>query len=170
MRIKPNYILIPLVTVIVALLGSFFTEMGMDWYNQTLVRPELTPPRWVFPVVWNGIFILTTASALIVWNKEKRDIKFLWFRFKRTPDAKFWVIISLFALNAVLNVLWSLLFFGMREICAAFTEMVILEVTILLLIALIWRISKIASLALLPYALWVGFATYLTYLIASLNL
>ncbi|MBU1992588.1 MAG: TspO/MBR family protein [Patescibacteria group bacterium] len=152
MKLKPNYIVIPLITVIVALAGSYLTRGGMEWYDTQLVQPDFTPPNWAFPIAWNTIFALTTISALIVWNKKGWNL-----------------IAALFILNAVLNVVWSLLFFNLHMLTPAFIEMIILELTLLALIPLIWKTSKTASLLLLPYTLWVGFATYLTYMIVTLN-
>ncbi|MFA6917940.1 MAG: TspO/MBR family protein [Candidatus Gracilibacteria bacterium] len=153
MKIKPNYIVIPLITILVALVGSWFSSQGMAWYDTEILKPSLTPPKWVFPVAWNIIFILTTISAMIVWNKNSG----------KNNSAKCKWIITLFIANAVLNVLWSLLFFTMHYVFSAFMEMLILEATTIALMVLIWKFSKPASLMLLPYVLWVVIATYLTY-------
>lgn len=157
MKFKPYWSLIPLSTVLVAGLGSYFSANGMDWYDTVLITPEgLTPDKWVFPVAWNLIFIATTLSALLIWNKSKRDARFKW-------------IMGLFGANAVLNVAWNALFFGMREIQIAFIEMLFLEASILALLILNWKISKTASALLLPYLAWVGFASFLTYQILLFN-
>jgi benzodiazapine receptor len=156
MKFKSNYIVIPLTTVAVALLGSYFTSSGMFWYDTELIMPSVTPPRWAFPVAWNTIFTLATISALIVWNKAKHDEDFKWIE-------RFTIA------NIALNILWSFLFFYMNRVGLALLEMIVLELTIIPLIALTWRTSKFASLCLVPYALWVGFATYLTYLIWVIN-
>lgn len=169
MEIKRNYFIIPLITIFVALLGSYFSTGGMSWYDTTLIKPELTPPKWLFPVAWNLIFLFTTISALIVWNKGKEKTQFLWVLTNEKESNKYWLIVWLFIANAVLNVLWSFFFFELQLIEIAFVEMLFLEATLLVLIPLIWHISKTASLLLLPYALWVAFATYLTFQIVRLN-
>lgn len=170
MKIKPNYLFIPLITVAVALLGSSVTITGdASWYQTILIKPDITPPNWVFPIAWNVIFILTTISALIVWNMGPEKKKFLWFFDMHKEDKGFIAIISLFIANAILNVLWSYLFFGMQNILCAFIEIFFIEATLIALISLIYKRSKLASLLLLPYALWVGFATYLNYLILVIN-
>ena len=151
MKLKPNYFLIPLTTIVVAVLGSLLTDAGMQWYNTELIKPELTPPAIAFPIAWTTIFTLTTISALIFWNKSD----------KKAPLTT-WIAL-LFLLNAVLNVLWTFLFFYSQAVTEALIEMLLLEATVLALIFLIWKISKTASLLLLPYFIWVGFATYLTY-------
>lgn len=155
MKFKPSYLIIPLVTILVAALGGLFTQSGMEWYKTELIKPALTPPDWAFSVAWTAIFIATAASAIIVWNKSKRD-------------QRFWVIISLFFLNAFLNVYWCFLFFFLQTICCVFLEIIFLELTTVALFILIWKISRLASFLLIPYILWVGFATYLTYVIADL--
>jgi benzodiazapine receptor len=152
MKIKANYIIIPLVTIAVAAVGSWFTQIGMPWYQTELIQPELTPPSIVFPIAWNTIFILTTASALIMWNK---------FHHKKAM----WI----FGSNAILNVLWSLLFFTLQLITIAFIEMFLLEATLLALLYITWKKSRLAFTLLLPYAIWVCFATYLTYIIVLTN-
>jgi len=168
-KFKPNYVIIPLVTVLVSVVGSAFTTAGMMWYNTEIIRPELTPPNWIFPIAWTIIYILTTISALIVWNTRTLKKKFLLVFNKKSEDNTFVLIMVLFIVNAFLNVFWSLLFFTLRFMYAAFVEMMLLELTVVLLMILIYKRSKIASLLLLPYAVWVAFATYLTSQIIQLN-
>ena len=168
-KFKPNYVVVPVITIVVALLGSWFTGVGMEWYDTEIIKPQLTPPRWAFPVAWNTIFICTTIAALIFWNKGKVEKKFLWIFPKKEIAPQYWWIVVLFIANAVLNVAWSLIFFTLQQIPPAFIEMLFLEATIIALIILIWNISRIASVLLLPYALWVGLASYLTYAIMTLN-
>lgn len=169
LKIKPNYIIIPLITVFVAVAGGYFTTLGMEWYDATLIQPEITPPKWLFPIAWNLIFILTTISALIVWNKGKKiETKFLFIK-KEKKAKRYSLIIELFIANAILNIAWSLLFFTLKFITIALFEIILLETTLVLLITFIWKISKTASILLLPYAGWVLLATYLNYQIVILN-
>lgn len=149
--------------VLVAIYGSQFSLQGMGWYT-SLPKPAIVPPNYVFPIIWNAIFILTATSALIFWNKESGERKFLWFTFKKHFDNYDWLITGLFLLNAVLNVLWSYLFFNLHSINAALIDMILLEVSNILLIIFLWPISRVAASMLLPYLLWVGFATYLIFL------
>lgn len=169
MKLKRNHIIIPFITIVVAILGGWASSKGMDWYSTQLIRPDLTPPKIAFPIAWNLIFLFTTISALIVWNKSEEGKNFLLKLFRKKQQPKFWLIMELFAANAVLNVVWSVLFFTLHAIFPAFIEMIILELTLLFLIPLVWKVSKLASLLLVPYAAWVGLATYLTYLIMGLN-
>lgn len=169
MKFKTSYVVIPLITILVAFLGTHFTGSGMDWYENSLILPASNPPKWAFPIAWNLIFLCTTISAIILWNKGQASKRFLWF-FKRENMAEtYWWVIGLFIINAILNVVWSLLFFGIHNILAAFVEMIFLEATLFALIYLTWEKSKLASYLLVPYAVWVGFATFLTWEILRLN-
>lgn len=168
MGLKPNYLIIPLIAVTTALFGGAVTGNGMDWYNYVLIRPEITPPKWIFPVVWNFIFLCTTISALIIWNHGKYKKSFLWELLHR-KNPYFWWTIGLFISNAVLNVFWSFLFSNLHLLTAAFIEMFFLEATVVALTAMTYKTSKIASALLLPYGIWVAFAGYLTYQIVVLN-
>ena len=152
---KPNYIIIPLITIVVATMGSFLTSRGMDWY-QTIALPAWTPSGAIIGAVWMVLFILTTISALIVWNKIERT----------------WVyrhIIRFFILNAILNVLFSATFFSAHLFGVAVFDAAVLCLTVVILIALIWRFSRMAALLLVPYAAWTAFAAYLTYAVMVLN-
>jgi translocator protein len=154
-RIKPNYIIIPAVTVLVSRLGNWFTDQGQDWY-QTLTLPPWTPPGWFIGVMWTIIFILTTASAMLVWNKAPRTERFRW-------------TIAIFLVNAWLNAAWSYLFFYERQIASAAVDSLLLGITVAVLIVLIRPYHRLAAYLLLPYLVWVGFATYLNYRILELN-
>lgn len=153
---KTNYIFIPLSTLAVSVGGSFLTDSGMEWYD-TLKLPSFTPPGSVIGMVWTFIFILSTISALILWNKASRG-------------ARFNAIFALFICNALLNFFWSFLFFYQGLIGASIWEMCALNLTTLSLIVLSWKFSRTAALLLTPYFAWVSFATYLAYQIWKLNM
>lgn len=155
MSLKTNYIVIPLITLTTISVGSWITSGGMNWYK-TIILPEFTPPGSFIGTVWTILFILATISALIVWNKVAGKRKN--------------IIGSAFILNALLNVGWSFLFFGLHLVGSAIYEAALLGVSVLVLMILIWPVSKLASWLLAPYLAWVSFATVLTYTIWSLNL
>lgn len=156
MKFNVNVIIIPIVTVGVAFLGSQFTQMGMDWYDTELIPPLIQVPKWLFAVAWNVIYLCCTVSALILWNLTipKRDSR---------------LIAATFIINAILNVVWSYMFFVLHWLPVSFAEMLLLEATTLFGMIFFWRYSKVASLLLLPYLIWVGFASVLTYQIVQLN-
>ena len=154
LKLKPNYFIIPLITILVSVLGNYFTATGVSGWYKTLTLPSFTPPGYVIGIVWTIIFILSTVAALIIWNRGA---------FKPLLVGEF------FILNAALNVFWSFLFFNQHQIGVSILEMLALNVTTLILIVLIWPKSKVAASLLIPYFAWVTFATYLAYSIWQLN-
>lgn len=157
---KLNYIIIPLITVLVAVGGSWLTSSGIDsgWYD-SIVKPSWTPAGSVIGTVWTILFILTTISALIVWNASINSAQVRRWKW----------IITIFLVNAGLNVFWSFLFFNQHLIGPAIWEAGLLGATVIALAVLIWPISRWASVLLIPYAGWTAFAAYLTYSIWLLN-
>jgi len=159
MRLKLNYLVIPFMVALVAGLGSFFNLGPENWvWYESLNQPSLTPPNWVFPVVWNTIWLMATISIILIWNNKKKSLKKLRDR-----------TISLFIINGVLNAAWSLLFFSLHKIEFAFVDILLLEITNIALVILSWKISKPASTLLWLYTGWVGFAAYLNYQYLILN-
>ncbi len=154
---KINYLLIPLFYVFVSTIGSLFTGQGVSSWYKTINLPSWTPPGSVIGIVWTIIFILTAISALIVWNKFNHNYAF-------------WVIAVLFLVNGLLNIFWSYLFFSQNLLGWAALEAALLGASVYALIVLIWPLSTLAASLLIPYAGWVTFATYLTYLVYKLNL
>ena len=155
MHMKPNYLLIPLATIITALGGSWITSAGMSWYRQ-IHLPAWTPAGSLIGAVWTILFVLATISALLIYNlipKGKKRRQIMWA----------------FLINAILNACWSALFFGWHSLTLAIIEAAVLALSVLALIILTWPRSKAAAVMLMPYFAWVCFATYLTYSVWSLN-
>ena len=167
MHAKPHHFAIPSIAITVALLGGIFTEVGMQWYTSDLVLPSFVPPDWIFPLVWISLYVMIAGAAYMVWHQGPKKV----FHIFATHDAKedFRLLQWLFVVNAVLNVLWTFLFFTLQWIALASIEIVLLEMSIIGMIALSWKISKPAAYLLIPYAIWVLFAMYLTMRIAFLN-
>lgn len=158
---------IPTIAITVALLGGMFTEFGMHWYKNDLILPTFVPPDWVFPIVWTILYIMIAGAAYIVWHEGPKKVLHLF----ATHESKveFRLLQWMFVINAVLNVLWTLLFFTLQWVGVAAVEIVFLEISIIAMIALSWKVSKVAAYLLVPYAAWVLFATYLTMRIMFLN-
>ena len=152
---KISYIIIPLVTLAVAFGGGQLTSAGMKWY-QTIHKPAWTPPGAIIGLVWTVIFILATVSAILVWN------------LKISPQIMPWIA-GLFLANAALNVAWSYLFFYKHLMLLAGWEAALLDLSVIILIIVLWPLSRLAAGLLIPYAGWVAFATYLTFTVANLN-
>lgn len=154
-KLKLHFFLFPMSVFLCSYLGGKFTNAGMDWYK-TINTPSWTPPGSIIGIVWTIIFILLIASMLIAWEKFKNNKLFN-------------ILGILFIANILLNAFWSYLFFYSQNIFAALIEMVFLEISIIAMIFVMWKISKRASILLFPYAGWVAFATFLTYMVYSLN-
>jgi tryptophan-rich sensory protein len=151
----PNYLVIPLLTLTTATLGSLFTSQGMVWYR-TISLPPWTPDGSVIGTVWTVLFILATVSALLIWNRKLKP-------FQRC------VIVFGFLTNALLNVSWSFIFFTSHRLGLAVVEAGLLGLSVGFLIFLVKPYSRLAAFLMVPYLLWVSFATYLTYAIWQLN-
>jgi translocator protein len=142
------------VAIIVAVAGGLATEIG-PWYG-ALKKPAWQPPSWVFGPVWTTIFALAVVAAVMVWRRAE------------TPGDHA-LILALFGLNAVLNILWSVLFFTFKRPDWALVEVALLWLSILALILAFRTLSPISSLLLLPYLLWVSIAAFLNWTIVRLN-
>ena len=137
-------------------LGSLFTKTGPDsWYSQ-LIQLNFSPPNWLFGPVWTILYILMGISLFLIWQKglKKKDLKFAF---------------GIFLLQLLFNAWWSILFFGLKDPKLAFVDIVILWFLIVFVIYLFSGIRKLAAWLLVPYLLWVSFATILNYGIWVLN-
>lgn len=136
---------------IFAIIGSLLTagETSSAWYESS--KPATTPPNYVFPIVWNILFVMIALSIFFALTSSKTE----------KDKTK---VYSLFAINLILNVIWSLLFFKLKNPSAAFIELIILWFSILALIIGMWKISRVSSYLLIPYFLWVSFAGVLNFL------
>lgn len=137
--------------------GSLFSLPAIPTWYATLQKPSFNPPNWVFAPVWTLLFLLMGISLYLIWDKGLEN--------KRAK-----VAIVIFAIQLVLNILWSFLFFGLQSLLYAFIEIIILWLAILLTIISFYKIFKIAAYLLLPYILWVSFASVLNFSILILNL
>jgi len=154
-RFKPNFFFIPLFVIITASAASYFADTGRSWYK-TLNLPTWTPSNTLMVIAWTIIFILTSLSILIIWNKY-------------SSEKKFSIVIFLFVLNALLIVGWNILFFSNQLMSLAFIQAVLLTINLFFLVFLIWRFSPLAAYLLLPYSVWIIFSTALTLNVWILN-
>jgi benzodiazapine receptor len=144
-----------LAAIAVAGLGALTTQLGPWYYSLSL--PKWKPPDWLFGPAWTVIFGLAAASGFIALSRSPRH---------SAVSAR---ILALFAINGTLNILWSVLFFRLHRPDWALLEVLLLWFSIAALMAVISRASKLASLLLLPYLLWVTFAAVLNYSVVQLN-
>ena len=141
-------------TVCVLMAGGALTEIG-PWYF-SLRNPPWRPPNWAFGPVWGVIGAFTCAAAVIAWRTSPTG----WDKA---------VTILLFAINAGLNILWSLLFFKLRRPDWALIEVVFLWLSILALIFAFYPRSPSAAALLVPYLVWVSIASVLNRAMVRLN-
>ncbi len=156
MKFKINYIIIPLLTILVEKIGSYYTKAGIEWYNKTLTKPPLTPPNWVFSVAWNIIYACAALALVFVYNSSLDS---------HLKSAVLW----LFFCNGVMNILWSYFFFYKRMVRASLLCNVLLYSTIVAIIILLRLHLAYVQWLLIPYFVWITFALYLNYDFWKLN-
>jgi tryptophan-rich sensory protein len=145
------FIIFAIIGGIGAFIGSRFKPDA--WYRQ-LRKPAWTPPDWLFAPVWSVLFFFSVLAGWGVW----------W------ANADAWSVPLVFwAAQVVLNTAWSLLYFGRHDIFGALIDSALLFIVVLLFIATAHLYSPAASWLFVPYALWVGFATFLNATIWHLN-
>jgi len=141
-------------------LGSVFTFTAIPLWYSTLILPSFAPPNWIFGPVWTLLYTLMGVALFMVWRtrggsvEKGRSRKFgLWF----------------FGIQLALNALWSILFFGLQNPLYGLIDIVLLLISILITLIYFARVNKKASYLLIPYLLWVAFATALNGMIVLLN-
>ncbi|MBK6290315.1 MAG: tryptophan-rich sensory protein [Candidatus Kapabacteria bacterium] len=120
--------------------GSFFMELD---------RPLWAPPAWLFGPAWTVLYLLMGVASWLVWRRGGFS------------DAR--LALTLYGVQLVLNGLWTWLFFVMRSGSLAFVEIIVLWILILATIIAFWRKNKLAGLMLVPYLIWVAYASALTF-------
>jgi tryptophan-rich sensory protein len=140
-----------------AYLGQVFTGPAIPTWYAGLHKPIFSPPNWLFGPVWTLLYALMAVSAFLVWREDGKD-----------QEIK--LALKIFVIQLILNILWSLAFFGLRSPLLGLIVIVALWAAILLTIKNFLRISALAGWLMLPYLLWVSFASVLNFSIFILNL
>jgi tryptophan-rich sensory protein len=137
------------------IIGSLFTISSITSWYAKLYKPTFTPPDWLFGPVWLTLYTLMGISLYLVWNeKSKGKIK---------------IPLAMFSIQLVLNTVWSIMFFGFQLIFYGLVEIIIMWIFIALTMFSFYRVSRKASLILVPYIAWVTIATLLNYFVWVLN-
>jgi len=160
-------------------IGSVFTTSSIGSWYKNLEKPVFNPPSWIFAPVWSALFLLMGIAFYLAWEAEwkfKNEIKFFkkiklfsvvkGFLDKFSDKTK---TISIFYIQLVLNILWSVAFFGMHNVGLAFVGLLLLWLAIALTAVAFYRISKTAGYLFYPYLVWVAFAGFLNFSIWILN-
>jgi len=138
------------------IIGSLFTTPSIPGWYAGLVKPSFNPPAWVFAPVWTTLYAMMGLAAWLIYEKGLKR-----------PEVK--KALTVFAVQLVLNTLWSIVFFGAHQLLGAVIVIVLLWAMILWTILLFRKISRPAAWLLVPYILWVSFASVLNVTIWVLN-
>jgi len=138
-----------------ALLGMLFTIPGISSWYAFLNKPSISPPDWLFGPAWTVLYVLMAVALFLIWREPKS---------KQRDSA-----IALYAAQLIMNVLWPIAFFGLHSVPLGLALIVVLLALLLVTTYEFYKISKPAAYALVPYVLWVGFASFLNGAIYLLN-
>jgi len=150
-----NFLYSLILVLITAAFCSYFNRVGMQNFYSELKLSVLTPPNIVFPIVWTVLYILLTMAFYYILNTADKTLI--------RPVA------TLFTFNLFLQVLWTFVFFYNAYFFSGFVILIILDFATGLLVWAFYKINRTAGLMLIPYFLWVIFATYLNWAIVVLN-
>lgn len=131
------------------LIGSLFTVAAIPTWYAALIKPSFSPPNWIFAPVWTTLYILMAVAMYLVWQKKGT--------------------LKLFLIHLVVNAGWSVVFFGLRSIPGGMVVIIILWGLIVAVIRQFYRIDRRAAYLLLPYLVWVSFASILNFSLLVLN-
>ena len=142
--------------LLAGVIGSIFTSSSVGNWYRTLNKPIFNPPDWIFAPVWTLLYIMMGISLFMVWTAEmEKSLKRMAF--------------LIFAIQLILNILWSVLFFGLQNPVLSLIEIFVLWIAILIAILVFKKISILSAFLLMPYLAWVTFAAFLNYSIVTLN-
>ncbi len=148
-------ILFILICQSVGIIGATFTMSSLDNWYRTIQKPSWNPPDWIFGPVWTTLYAIMGFSMWTIW-KNRATQKISW-------------CIIIFIIQLLLNGIWTPLFFGLKNPALALIDIMFLFSAIIATIIIFYKVNRLASLILIPYLLWVGFATILNYHLWKLN-
>lgn len=156
MKKNKYWIIIMMIAIplVVGTLSGLLFSAG-DEYG-AMVKPPLSPPSWLFPVVWTILFALMGVSSYLVYSSDAD---------KSEKTSALWI----YGIQLLVNFFWPLFFFKMGEYLFSFIWLLILWGLVLLMILKFNRINKTAGLLQIPYIVWLTFAAYLNLAVYILN-
>ena len=142
--------------LVAGFIGSIATQSTVTTWYSTIAKPSFNPPNWLFAPVWTTLYVLMGIATGLVWDKG------VYHKWVKTA-------LYHFGFQLLLNMAWSLVFFGLNEIFGAL--LIVLSLFVLLLFTFKWFkvVNKTAAYLLIPYIFWVGFASILNFSIWKLN-
>lgn len=150
-----SFIVFIILCFIVEIIGSFWTKETVSTWYPTLTKPSWTPPNWVFGPVWSSLYIMIAIAG--------------WLIYKAPHSHKRSTALILYGSQLALNFIWSFLFFSLRSPILGLIDIILLLLFISLTIIKTWRVRPLASILLIPYLIWVMYATSLNIGIWLLN-
>lgn len=135
--------------------GSIFTRTSVDTWYRTLDKPVFNPPSWVFAPVWILLYLMMGIALYRIWEYK--------ISYSKTEA------MIIFYIQLFINSLWSIAFFGMKSPLLGLIVIVLLLILIAVTLFKFYKISKTAGVLLIPYLLWVSFATLLNFELYRLN-
>lgn len=151
-----HLILAIFVSQLAGIIGSFFTFSEIENWYVYLDKPFFTPPNWLFGPVWTILYTLMGIGLFLSCRYGKPT--------SIATHASYW-----FYAQLVFNTLWSIIFFGLHSLWGGFVTIIILWLLIFKTIQMFSRVNKKAAWLLIPYILWVSYATALNFALAVLN-
>lgn len=151
---KKPFIIAVLLPLVVGGLSALFTGGMSDF--KSINKPALSPPGWLFPVVWTILYILMGVASYIVYNSN-------------APEYKKNSALLCYGIQLFFNFMWSIIFFCWKLYLFAFIWLLVLLALIICTALKFYKISTVAGYLLLPYIIWVSFAAYLNFGIYLLN-
>lgn len=133
----------------------YFNDIGMQGFYNKIQLSSLTPPNYVFPIVWIILYTLLVISFDMILNHPDKQ--------------QVWIPVQMFIVNLFLQVVWSFLFFAKAYFMIAFAVIVVLFFASLYLTQRYYFLRKAAAYMLIPYNLWILFAAYLNWAVVDLN-
>lgn len=140
---------------LVGILGTPFTIASIPTWYAHLNKPPFSPPNWIFGPVWTLLYFLMGVALWLVVTSKQSELRNRGIR--------------LFAVQLVLNFLWSVIFFGMHQPLIALVDIVLLWAAIFMTMLTFHKVSTVSSYLLVPYLVWVSFASILNFAIVLLN-
>lgn len=150
-------VIVVIICLAVGYLSGMVTRASITTWYPTLVKPSFNPPNWIFAPVWTSLYVMMGVAAGLIWNQIT------------TQKVAVTKALQIFAIQLILNALWSYLFFGLHNLMLATIEVVLLWLMIFETYSQFAKINKTASYLMLPYLAWVSFASVLTASIWWLN-
>lgn len=139
----------------VEIAAGYWTNQSVSTWYPKLSKPSWTPPGWLFGPVWFILYIMIAVSGWLIYNAE----------YSRHRS----ITLILYASQLLLNLFWSFLFFSLRSPLLGLIDILLLNLLIILTIIYAWKVRRLASLLLIPYLIWVMYATSLNASIWQLN-